>query len=147
MFQSEEQIENEQDTQSDEVPVNDSQPSHGEIDENEQAVDDQVSDHGSSSANDDAEVTAEELNKWNQIKESVQNEREQRKWRKMLQEDMNDYRNKSIDSVLRGVIIQENWTDSRRKTYKQLMDVDTTNQFTSDQIRLWADSGTHHFFS
>ena len=42
-----------------------------------------------------------------------------------------------IDSALRGVMIEENWTDNRCKSYKKLLDIEDTSGCTSDQIRLW----------
>lgn len=123
----------------DEIIENDSRPSHGAIEENETAQNDEVSDDdaGSSSVNDDPEVTHDEWRRWYQINESVENERGPREWKRTLQEVVKNYGNPTIDGNLRGVIIREDWTDSRRKAYKQLLDIEDTTHCTPDQIRLW----------
>ena len=124
-------------TQYDEVPEIDSLPRHGDLGEEELAVDERISDAGSSSVNDDPEVNEAEWIRWNQIKESVENEVNQRRWKRFLREVVGDDENMQIDSALRGVIIQENWTDTRCRTYKKLLDIEDTVNCTSDQIRLW----------
>ena len=124
-------------TQYDEVPEIDSLPRHGDLGEEELAVDERISDAGSSSVNDDPEVNEAEWIRWNQIKESVENEVHQRRWKRILREVVGDDENTQIDSALRGVIIQENWTDTRCRTYKKLLDIEDTVNCTSDQIRLW----------
>ena len=60
----------------DEVPEIDSDPSHGTIAEMEAAQNNQVNDDdaGSSSVNDDPEVSPEEWDRWYQFKESVEKE-------------------------------------------------------------------------
>ena len=121
----------------DEVVENDSIPSHGAAEENEIAQNDQVSDAGSSSVNDDPDVTPDEWRRWYQIKESVENERSQREWKRTLQDVVKNYSNHMIDGNLRGEIIREDWTDSRCKAYKQLLDIEDTTHCTPDQIRLW----------
>ena len=121
----------------DEVVENDSIPSHGAAEENEIAQNDQVSDAGSSSVNDDPDVTHDEWRRWYQIKESVENERSQREWKRTLQDVVKNYSNHMIDGNLRGEIIREDWTDSRCKAYKQLLDIEDTTHCTPDQIRLW----------
>ena len=42
-----------------------------------------------------------------------------------------------IDSAMRRVMIKENWTDTRCKSYKKLLDIEDTSGCISDQIRLW----------
>ena len=121
----------------DEVVENESIPSHGAAEENEIAQNDQVSDAGSSSVNDDPDVTHDEWRRWYQIKESVENERSQREWKRTLQDVVKNYSNHMIDGNLRGEIIREDWTDSRCKAYKQLLDIEDTTHCTPDQIRLW----------
>ena len=110
---------------------------HGDLGEQELARDERVSDAGSSSVNDDPELNEAEWIRWNLIKESVENEVNQRRWKRFLYEAVNNMDNTQIDPALRGVIIQENWTDTRCRIYKKWLDIEDTIHCTSDQIRLW----------
>ena len=94
-------------------------------------------DAGSSSVNDDPDVSPEEWERRSQINQSVENERGQRKWKRILHEVVKDYQRPMIDSALRGMMIREGWTDTRCKSYKQLLDIEDTAGCTPDQIRLW----------
>ena len=134
VLENEEMNEENEMNEDDKVPENDSHPSYDALVEMEIAQNNQVNedDAGSSSVNDDPEVSPEDWERWSQIKESGENERGQRKWKKIMHEVVQNYQHPMIDSAMRGAMIQENWTDTRCKSYKKLLDIEDTAGCTSE---------------
>ena len=120
--------------------LNDNDPAIPEIenDGEEPEVEDSPHRHdaGSSTVNDDTDLDDEEWARWQRIKAAVIEEPSQHFWRRRL-EKARDFRNKEVDIHTRTIVVNEDFTNSRIRRYKETHQVEDTHHVTEEEIACW----------
>ena len=91
---------------------------------------------GSSSVNEESDLDDNEWARWQQTKTSVQEEPSQQFWMRRLAK-AKDFRNKEIAIHTRTMIVNEDFTNSRIRRFKEAHQLDSTIQVTDEEIARW----------
>ena len=93
-------------------------------------------DYQSSESSTESCVGRSEWDRWQKLKEEVEGEEKQRKWRK-IKGMLGNPRDARLDQPMRSFLVNEDRAQNRCLRFKELMTVKSTSDFNDHQIRQW----------